>query len=73
MSLINTQGQPFQTDAFVIRNGKGPVVMLRAACTAQAVGSMSTAARSSSSSGTGCSWLGWATISVAQPPPVSQQ
>ncbi len=45
----------------------------RAPCTAQAVGSTSTAASSVMSAGTGCSWLGWATIWVDQPPPVSQQ
>ena len=32
-----------------------------------------TAASSLMSAGTACSWLGWATICVDQPPPVSQQ
>ena len=44
-----------------------------APCTAQAVGSTMTAASSDMSAGTACSWLGWATIRVDQPPPVSQQ
>ena len=44
-----------------------------AACTAQAVGSTSTAASSDRSSGTATSWDSWATISVDQPPPVLSQ
>ena len=42
-------------------------------CTAQAAGSTITAASSVTSSGTGWSWEGWATMAVAQPPPVSLQ
>ena len=44
-----------------------------AAWTAHAVGSTITAASSLMPSGTGWSWLGWATMCVLQPPPVSQQ
>ena len=45
----------------------------RAAWTAQAAGSTITAASSLMSSGGVEGWLGWATMWVLQPPPVSQQ
>ena len=44
-----------------------------AAWTAHAVGSTITAASSVMASGTGWSWLSWATMNVPHPPPVLQQ